>query len=219
MSTVTTDDNETIVTTEGSTEEIIEQLVDVVNQQSKQIEQLQDELEQEKDDRRSRAKKSAEDRQRLSDVEQRLDDVEDSHEPYPSEGENTDTSPSITPESGLEQTVALPEGMVEQESANVQRAVFLARDVKDYTRDCPAGRVITSGDIGRVLRAGTDCQGRSQTVDRVMKILDDLGGDDIEIIERRGERRVIFTDELCHRLNELGTNPQTSNTVVTEGEV
>lgn len=219
MSAISSQGLQSSLTAEGSNEELIEQLVDVVNQQSKLINELQQEIEELQEDhvdhQEQTAKERAEDRKRITNVEERLDDIEDSHNPEGTTGEDTTTDGHEQPQTPLEQTVGLPERMVDQETANVQRAVFLACDVHDYTKDCPAGRVITSGDLGRVLKAGTDCQGRSQTVDRVIKILNDLGGDDVEVVERRGERRIVFTDELCHRLQELTSQPQASNTVVT----
>jgi hypothetical protein len=108
-------------------------------------------------------------------------------------------------------------------TANQERARFVAKDVVEYTRSVPAGRAIKSSEIATVLRAGTDCKGRSQTVSRVIEFLNDLGGDGVEVVERRGERRVIFDDHAAHRLQELGgpdvveEGGQANNTVVATG--
>lgn len=66
----------------------------------------------------------------------------------------------------------------------------------------------TGGDIVTVLRAGTDCQGQTQTVGRVTNFLDDLGGDGVEVVRRRGIKRVVFDEETAHRLERFGeSNP------------
>ena len=125
-------------------------------------------------------------------------------------------SEGVTPETPLEQVVALPEHLADGElTANQQRARFVAADVWDYTTDVPAGRTIQAGDLSKVLRAGTDCRGHSQTVDRVIRLLDDLGGDDVEVVERRGQRRVVFTEALCRRLRRLTTRRDSNHGVVT----
>jgi|APHM01.1.fsa_nt_gi hypothetical protein len=135
--------------------------------------------------------------------------------PAPEAGQTTLQKPQ-TP---LEQTCSLPQEMIDDESANVRRAVFIASDVTDYTKKVPAGRVIRSSELRRVLKAGTDCRGHSQTVDRVMSVLDDLGGDDVQVVNRRGERRVVFTEQLVTRLEQLTEVESTSHNVVTPNEV
>jgi len=156
-----------------------------------------------------------------TDLQDELDDVEDrlsDRETHSSDGEDTHADGCVTPETPLEQTVGLPDEMVSNESANVQRAIFVARDVDDYTASVPAGRAITSGELRRVLKAGTDCNGHSQTVDRVIEILDDMGQDAVKVVKRRGERRIVFDEQLCHRLRELSQDERDANhTVVSQG--
>jgi hypothetical protein len=103
----------------------------------------------------------------------------------------------------LEDLVTLPDTVLDEERANTQRAVFVARDVSEYTKSVPAGRVVTSSELRTVLRAGTDSKGHRQTVSRVMNLLDDLGGDETKIVERRGTKRLVFTDEIVERLGRL----------------
>lgn len=193
------------------------------NQQLRdRVEALEADQEQTAEDLEGQAKADAKDRQRITDLEERLDDVEDrltSPEPHPSDTEDSHAEASTTPQTPLEQTVAMPEEMVESETANVRRAVFVARDVEDYTTSCPAGRVIRSSELRRVLAAGTDCRGHSQTVDRVMAVLEDLGGEDVKIVDRRGERRVVFDDDLTERLGQLTSDEEPSHDVVTEEAV
>lgn len=192
----------------------VAELEATVEKQSDTIQQQQETIEELKEDRDRTNKQLAKNRQRISELEDRLD----SSNPEGPQGEDTSADAHTRPETSLEQTTALPEEMVEEESANVQRAVFIARDVSDYTTSVPAGRAITSGELRRVLRAGTDCNGHSQTVDRVIQVLDDLGGEGTKVVERRNERRVVFTDDLCRRLAEI-TQQDTNHDVVIGQEV
>jgi hypothetical protein len=156
----------------------------------------------------------------VSDVEDRVEDLSAGDSPEGSTGEDTPADTQERPQTPLEQTAALPQGMIEQESANVRRAVFVARDAEDYTTKVPAGRVIKSSDLRRVLTAGTDARGHTQTVDRVMSVLEEMGGDDVRIVDRRGERRVLFSEEIVARLERIA-QPESaeSHAVVTEGTV
>jgi len=199
------------------------QLVDMVEDLQAENDRLRDRvehLEDEQADHQERtARERAEDRKRITDVEDRVEDVDAGHEPQGSTGKESPADGHEQPQTPLEQTAGLPQEMVDRESANVRRAVFVARDVREYTTSVPAGRVITAGELARVLRAGTDCRGHSQTVDRVITILDDFGKDSTEIVERRGERRVVFTEDLCRRLERLAQPAvDRSHTVVAEGE-
>lgn len=156
-----------------------------------------------------------------TDLQSELDGVEErlsGHEPHTSDGEDTTPDGSVTPETPLEQTVGLPQELIDEESANVQRAVFVASDIEDYTTSVPAGRAITSSELRRVLKAGTDCNGHSQTVDRVIQVLDGMAQDSVKVVERRGERRVVFDESLCHRLKELSHGDSDGNHSVVIGE-
>jgi uncharacterized coiled-coil protein SlyX len=184
----------------------VEELEDVVEEQADTIEELEQ-------DRDRQAKELAENRQRIAELEDRLSD----DDPHTSEGEDAHADGCVTPQTPLEQTVGLPDDMASNESANVQRAVFIASDVQDYTTSVPAGRAITSGELRRVLKAGTDCNGHSQTVDRVITVLDDMGQDAVKVVKRRGERRIVFDEELCHRLRELSQDERNANHGVVSG--
>lgn len=203
---------------------VVGELVDVVEDLRQENEELRDRVEQLEDDlsqeREERTLDVAEDRKRITDVEDRVEDLEAGDGPQGADGEDRPTDRPERPQTPLEQTAGLPQEMVDKETANVRRAVFVARDVMDYTRSVPAGRVIMSSELRKVLKAGTDCRGHSQTVDRVMTLLDELGGDDVRIVERRGERRVVFSEEISSRLDRLGSasNPR-SHGVVAGGTV
>jgi hypothetical protein len=152
-----------------------------------------------------------------TDVEDKLDELKtdlEASNPTP-DAEETGSPDLYQPETPIEQVVTMPEEMaVDQLTANQERARFIATDVRDYAESVPAGWAITSTDLRRVLQA-YDQSGHTETVARVFDILDDLGGDDIKIVERRGTRRLIFTDELVDRLARID---QESHDVVMEGE-
>jgi TolA-binding protein len=136
------------------------------------------------------------------DVETRLDELKadlEASNPTP-DGEKSGSKDLYQPETPLEQVVAMPEEMAtDQLTANQERARFVATDVRDYAESVPAGWTISSTDLRRVLQA-YDESGHTETVARVFHILDDLGGDDIQVIERRGTKRVVFSDDLVDRL-------------------
>lgn len=198
---------------EGSREEY-EQLKQVVEAQSERIQQLESEL---KEERETRARADAEERKRLHEVEERLDSLEEGGSRDPNAHPQADENTLQKPETPLEQTAALPQEIIDQESPNVRRAVFIASDVFDYTRKVPAGRAIRSGELRKVLKAGTDSTGHTQTVSRVMDVLDDMGKDEVKVVKRRGEKRVIFSEEGAQRLAQL-TGDGKSHRVVIENQ-
>lgn len=147
----------------------------------------------------------------VEEVRERLDDVEGQSEAH--QLEQAYMQELDTP---LENVVELPETLVEDQlTQNQQRARFVAKGVDEYTKSIPKGRYISTGDMRRVLSAGTDCNGHSQTVSRVVSILNDLGGEEVEIKERRGERRVIFNQSLVDRMLDRKSGGGTDNAVVT----
>jgi hypothetical protein len=121
-------------------------------------------------------------------------------------------------ETALEDVVSLPEGIAESSlTANQRRARFVAMDAVEYTRSVPAGRVIEAGELRRVLRAGTECNGHTETIDRVIKILDRLGEDEVTVrFDRDGERQVVFDDELAAALRRA--NARSHGGDYTDGE-
>jgi|APHM01.1.fsa_nt_gi hypothetical protein len=123
------------------------------------------------------------------------------------------------PQTPLEQTVSLPQEMIENESANVRRAVFVARDLTDYCSRVPAGYAMTSAEMTKVLTAGTSAKGHTQTTARVMSLLDDLGGSEVKTVKRRGTKRIVFSRELVQRLDELTGAEENGHSVVMETEV
>jgi regulator of replication initiation timing len=145
----------------------------------------------------------------LDELESRLGDATPTPEP-----EKTASSPLSEAKTPLEQIAALPEAVaVDQLTANQKRARFVASDVRDYAESVPAGWAITTSDLRRVLTAAFDA-GHSQTVQRVMDVLDQFGDDSTKIVERRGTKRVVFDDDLVQRLSL----DQPSHDVVTTAE-
>jgi chemotaxis regulatin CheY-phosphate phosphatase CheZ len=201
MSAIATEQLSRCSTDDGSIADTVATLVEIVEEQQKQIEELQDRLDEEQT---QRGKDDAELRGRITDAEERLNDVEDDVSGETTPTPETETDASTDPQTPLEQICNLPEeAVVSQLSANQRRARFVARDVDQYASKVPAGYSITSGEISTVLRAGTDCDGRTQTVARVMDFLDRLGGDAVKIVKRRGTKRIVFDEEIVEKLGEI----------------
>lgn len=184
--------------------ELSEQVSDLqatVESQQETISDLEDQLRAEQE---QRGQEDAQVRSRLHDVESRVEDVEHGSghtNPGGNTSETTMQDDDAEPQTDLEAMTGMPEPVLSEQTANVRRAVFVARDVSSYTTSCPAGRVITSGELRRVLEAGTECNGHTQTVARVLDLLDRTGGDGTTVVERGGERRLVFEQDLVDRLS------------------
>ena len=108
----------------------------------------------------------------------------------------------------------------EQLTANQRRARFVAKDIHEYSRRVPAGRAIKSSELRRVLAASEAATIHSETVSRVVRFLDDLGGDAVRVRESAsGQRVVVFTDGFVDRVRQYQRHREVSNTVVTDAEV
>jgi uncharacterized coiled-coil protein SlyX len=113
------------------------------------------------------------------------------------------------PQTPLEQVVGLPESLADTElTANQKRARFVARDVRDYAEKVPAGYAIPSTDLRKVLKAKEGSTPHTQTVARVMDFLDELGGEGTTLVERRGTKRIAFSEEAVARLDEHASRAQ-----------
>lgn len=145
---------------------------------------------------------------RISSVEDKAEQsVPDDPETVPKD------SPAVQPDTALEKVVLWDDEDAERElTSNQYRARFVAKDVTDYARKCPAGRTINSGDVSTILQSGTDAQGRTQTVARVMQFIADLGGDRVELVKQRGTKRLVFSEGYAEQLADLSNG--TDNTVV-----
>ncbi len=204
---LTTDADLTAVVSElvervESLEQTVDEQAEQIEEQAQQIEELEQTVEQ-------TSNNASGAHARINSVEDELETVEEGDNPH-----------SRTPETGLEQLARLPDELLEDESANVRRSVSLAETWRDHASKAPVGFVLSSGELARVLRETTDCRGHSQTASRVIDRLDQLGGDAVSVVERRGERRVAFDADLVGRLEELSESSTAANhEVVTEATV
>jgi len=199
-----------------------------LEQRIQRLEQKADEHKSELDDHESRLTalgkgisnindEQADHEDRIESIETNAEDDAGDTQCDTSDQSNQSSETHVSPETNLEQVVSLPEPVVDDQlTANQQRARFIARDLKDYTQSIPAGRRMTAGQITRVLRAGTDCKGHSQTVDRVIDFLNAFGEDQVSVKKRRGKRIVVFGDNLVNRIERLTQDRDANHSVVTQ---
>lgn len=132
----------------------------------------------------------------LDALREELESVADHDEPV---------EPTVEPQTPLEQIVALPGAVAEEQlTANQRRARFVAKDITEYASKTPAGWVLTPKDLRTVLNAAFDTS-HSQTCSRVRTILADLGDEAVSITDSRGEKKTVFDVELVGRLLEIDT--------------
>jgi hypothetical protein len=191
--------------------ETVEDQQQTINDQQQTISELREDLRREQD---TRGREVAQTRQQVEQVRETVEETGSGDaNPTVQADQTTTQEPSVEPQTNIEQMVRMPEAVLEDQTANVQRAVFVAKDVADYTTGCPAGRVIKSSELRRVLQAGTDCNGHTQTVARVIDLLDRTGGDCTTVVERRGERRLVFEQDLVDRLDTQRCDSQRGQAV------
>ncbi|WP_144263718.1 hypothetical protein [Haloglomus irregulare] len=206
-STVSRDEFEALV-------ERVETLEGRVEEKDERIAELEEQLSEQQSES---AKERAEIKQRVTTLESEESDEEpDSNDETPTP--QTGKTALQEPETPLEDIIQIPEHLAEENlSANQQRARFVAKDIHEYSRSVPAGRVIKSSELRRVLSAGEDGTVYNQTVSRVIDYLDSLGDEDVKIRETQaGERVVVFTDEIVKRIVAYRNR---NNGVVTGGKV
>jgi uncharacterized coiled-coil protein SlyX len=185
-------------------DELIQQLINrideleaTVNEQADTIDDLEEQL---SEHQQHSGKERAELSSRISDVEEASNGGEGNSSPSDGKGVDDNSTP-------LEQVCALPEPTANSSlSSNQRRARFVATDINDYAKRCTAGRTISSSDIATILKSGTDCKGRTQTVARVMEFLDKLGGNNVKVVKRRGTKRVVFDEDYADRLTNVEPN-------------
>ena len=142
-------------------------------------------------------------RARMTDTENTVEEFEEQITEL--EGGFADVTPRVEEgktgsqdtETPLERICQLPEHLADRElTANQERARFIASDVQDYAEKCPAGLVIDSRAIKRVITASEGKRPHTQTVTRVINFLDDLGKNAVELKKRRGRKLVVFDPEV-----------------------
>jgi TolA-binding protein len=200
MSAIATEQLSRCSTDDGSIADTVATLVEIVEEQQKQIEELQDRLDEEQT---QRGKDDAELRGRITDAEERLNDVEDDVSGESNPTPETGKDPSTTAQTPIEDVIRIPEHLVEDSlTANQERARAVAKDIHQYSRSVPAGRAIKSSELRRVLSAQSDGgPTHTETVSRVMDMLDDLGKDAINVrTSQSGEKVVVFDEDLVKRI-------------------
>jgi hypothetical protein len=161
---------------------------------------------------------------RVSDLTERVEDVE-AHSGDDTPRVDTGETGVQNDETPLYRICVLPEHIAERElTANQERARFIAKDVRDYAEKCPAGLVIDSRAIKRVLTAKEGKRPHTQTVARVMNFLDEFGKDGVELKKRRGNKLIAFTPEFVNQLEaanhsrcDRGTGETPSEAVIPTG--
>lgn len=222
--------NENCPPDSASTDEKLNHLLDVVEdqqetirQQQEQIEELRGEVEQLRadaddpgnNDETEEQEDLQEEIERLrkvlySSIENRKE-LRKEVEKLRSAGTNSsDEATTLEPQTPVEDLVTTPERVLDDE--NPKRARFVAKDIKQYSHSVPAGRGIKAGEIRRVLAARKGGHVHTGTLDRVIRILDDTGKDEVEVgrVPDSDERIVVFSEECVARIERL----QTDHTVV-----
>ena len=198
----------------GASEEVVDeieqkgqQLTEEVSQLVEQVDDNSNEINDNANELSETRRQQAEDRQRIHEVEQSVEDVDIDDTDTP-DTETTLTQEAVT---SLEEVVTLSETIAEDSlTSNQQRSRFIAKNVEDYTRSCPAGRTIKSSEIRRVLSASEDSSIHTETVSRTMDFLDRLGDDDVSIKETQSnEKVVVFTDDIVDRIVSLRSDNHT----------
>ena len=202
--------------TDKSVEGRIDRLEALVEDLCERVEELEDEVDDQgkRMDALSKGVSHAKDEIEVLNAHTGLEEVDD-----PEEAESRESQQDARDETALEDVVSLPEPVAEDSlSPNQLRARFVAKDIVEYSTSVPAGRKIQAGEIRRVLRAGTECNGHTETVDRVIKILDRLGEDEVTVrFDRDGERQVVFDDELAAGLRSAKTRSRRCDSNAGEG--
>ncbi|ADJ17068.1 hypothetical protein [Halalkalicoccus jeotgali] len=131
------------------------QLEAELNRKDKRVEELEAQLTEYK---RFAGSEFADVRGRITDVEDRADELETTLQETPTETTTVDVeetdSQTTTTETPLERICTLPEHVADRElTTNQQRARFIAQDVRDYAEKAPAGLVLDSQTIAKVITA------------------------------------------------------------------
>ena len=174
----------------------VEDLRDTVEQQAERITELETELAQTKD---HTGREFADIRARITDIEEQNQATQAPPEDA-TPGVEADKTGAQNAEAPLERICALPEHVADRElTANQERARFIARDIRDYAEKAPAGLVIDSRAIKRVLTASEGKRPHTQTVARVMNFLDEMGKEDVQQKKRRGKKFIVVDPEAAMR--------------------
>lgn len=128
-------------------------------------------------------------------------DVSEAHE------QANDPTPAACQESAPEDpplydVLRTPESKLEPRE---RRTAFLWKDLKDYSRKCPAGRVITNPELRRVLAAAEPEDGAtidSTIARRVMELSDDLTRGAVTVEKEAGRWRMVIPPDWKEKARE-----------------
>ena len=172
----------------------VEDLQETIEQQAERIDQLETELAEHKD---HTGREFADVRARITEAENRQTQP-GSEDATP--GVDEEETGSQTLQTPLERICSLPEHVADRElTTNQERARFIAQDIRDYAEKAPAGLVVDSRAIKRVLTALEGKRPHTQTVARVMNFLEELGKADVQLKKRRGKKLVVVDPEAATR--------------------
>ena len=180
----------------------VEDLQETVTRQADRINDLETELAKHKD---HTGREFADVRARITNTETEIETVGDTVVDVDSNAGNSNNNGSETgirnTDAPLETICSLPEHLAARElSANQERARFIAKDVRDYAEKCPAGLVIDSRAIKRVITAKEGAKPHTQTVARVMDFLEELGKDGIEQTKCHGRKLLAVDPDMADQL-------------------
>lgn len=182
---------------------------DIADQVNEELEQRDDEIESELDNQSQNVSGAF---AKLSTIDDRIEDLEAHAQQAsadPSEGDESNANASDEndkTDTPLETICALLEHLAERElTANQERARFIAEDVRDYAENAPAGLVLDSQAIKRVITAKEGDRPHTQTVARIMDFLDRLGKDAVDLRKRRGRKLIAVDPEAADRLAVVGS--------------
>jgi hypothetical protein len=197
----------------ASTEDIINQLVETIQDQRQTIENLQSEISDIRDELATRAKRNAKHRKRISEQEDRISELEDKTD----NTDGSDTSQTAesqsseenkdTQSTALEQVVSLPDDVAtENLTSNQKRAREIATRIDEYGKSVPAGHAITSTRIRDILSGLEDKRIHRQTVQRVADFLKRFGDGEIDRKETRGGKNVVvFSESIVEAITSVVT--------------
>lgn len=143
----------------------------------------------------------------LADVRGRISDVEEEPQSGGSTprvgGSKTGSQNSPTP---LERICRTPEHQVDQLdlTVNQERARFVAKGIADYADKAPAGLVVDSSTIKKVMAAKEGERPHNQTVARIMKFMDKLGKETVQVKQRRGRNIVVVDPDSVNWRHDCG---------------
>ncbi|RDZ35284.1 MULTISPECIES: hypothetical protein [Haloferax] len=199
------------------TKSSIEDLAARIDELEERVDALETDTQQLEETVEAQAQTIASQREALTQYETRADDLEakldaaSDHRKhlqqrlYAVESADTPTDESNTRRSPLQQLIRLPSQALSKLTANQERARFIAKDIREYATNVPAGFALDSSTIRTVLHAKEGQTPHTQTVSRVMDFLDDLGKEGVKIVKRRGTKRVIFTERAVSELAETSS--------------